>query len=74
MKTRIVMWDWKEEAAVEDINLAMGEVFDGKNCPYIGEPDTGSDQCAVVVSSIEIPVEDIQKMWDEFIDPINDDE
>jgi hypothetical protein len=50
---------------VDELNVAMASVFDGRQCPRMTAVDTGSDTCAVIVSSGHITDTDAPKVWND---------
>lgn len=60
MKMRVLVWDWREQPDIGDINNAIWEVFDGTHAPSLTEVPTEGDYVAVVVSGGEVTLEEAQ--------------
>ena len=63
----ILIWDWRDNIPLCDINDALADVANGEDCPGFHEVDTGSDQGAVIVTSIRITVVQAQEKWEEWM-------
>jgi hypothetical protein len=68
MVHRILMWDWRQQADVNDLNEALKAVFDGEHCPSIIEvQDTGGDDYAVIITAQPITEEKAQEIWEKEV-------
>lgn len=62
---QVVEWDCREQPDFEAIARATSRVFDGTHRPGLTlVPDTGSDQYALVVSSVPMTSDEAQAAYD----------
>jgi len=62
---KIVTWDWRESPDLEEVNLALAEVYDGKTLPTINEIDTNCDSYAWLFSGQPVSETKAQAIFDE---------
>lgn len=66
MTTRILAWDWKEQPDFDELRKILTELSHGQI--HVAEPDTRSDQFALVFSTEEITQADAdeayRRRWD----------
>lgn len=60
----MVSWDWKEEANIEEISEAVQRISGGR--VFITHGETGSDQVAVIVSSVPLNYDDATKLIEDL--------
>lgn len=59
---RVLSWDWKEDAPIWDFAELVREISGGT--VHITEVDTGSDQCAYIVSAAPLTADEARRLYE----------
>ena len=71
LKTEVVMWDWKEDAPIDEINTALQKVNEPQATPCLVEIENSEDdQHYVVVASADINQQQARAIWGEWKDEV----
>lgn len=66
----LIMWDWKEQPPVAELNKALASVLQPSLPPQVYEVgDTGCDQFAWIVGPQGLSQEQVQRIFNHFTNP-----
>ena len=60
MAHKVITWDWKETAPLEEILEAFQEMVDYDQVPQFALPDTGGDYYACILSETSLGPEEVE--------------